>query len=178
MKQLAFVLSLGLLFALAVPMNSQAQTSTKIGPRVGIPVGDISDLGGNFFLGADARFDSEALPVVVNPSFDFYLMDDYVGGQNSVSQSVFTIDLNALYEFEGEDQAFTPYAGGGLAITRWSVDVPSQAQLDPSTTDVGLNLLGGVRFPLGSVEPFVQANFGLGGDFDRFGIAAGLLFSI
>jgi hypothetical protein len=179
MKRLTLlVTSLFLVVGLVGPMASQAQTSFKIGPRVGIPLGDVSDAGGNLFVGADARITSEGLPVVINPSLDFYLMDDYGSANTQVSQSIIAVDVNGLYEFGIDNQAFTPYAGGGLAITRWSVDWPSGtgSQFDPSTTEVGLNLVGGARFPLGSLEPFAQLNATIGGDIQRLGVTGGVLF--
>jgi len=162
----ALMLSVGLL----VPSTADAQTSVKVGPRLGIPVGDL-EASTSVFLGADLRVYNENLPVVPNASFDFYLTD-------SDNLTVFAVDLNALYEFGVDNQAFTPYAGGGLAITRRSFDASTGAgTIAADDTDVGLNLLGGARFPLGSVEPFVQVNAVLG-DLDRLGVAGGLLFSL
>jgi len=43
---------------------------------------------------------------------------------------------------------------------------------------VNLNIVGGAEFPLEQFTPFVQAQFGVGGDFDRFNIAGGLLFNL
>lgn len=133
------------------------------------------DRGGSLFLGADARISGQALPVVLNPSFDFYLMDDVSG--TSASQSVFAVDVNALYEFGVENQVFTPYAGGGVGITRYSADTEVSG-LGSETTEVGLNVVGGARFPLGNLEPFAQLNATLGGDVERLGITGGLLFRL
>lgn len=169
----SLILGLGLL----IPTSAEAQTSFKIGPRLGIPVGDVSDAGGDLFLGADARIETEALPVVINPSIDFYFMDDFPTGSGSVSQSLFTIDINALYEFGVDNEAFTPYAGGGIGITRYSLDADLRNS-NTSDTDIGLNIVGGARFLLGSVEPFAQLNAAFGGDWDRLGITGGLLFSL
>ena len=177
MKRLfTFAAALLLSFGLLAPGTAEAQTSVKFGPRLGIPVGDVSDIGGNLYLGADARFDTDALPVVLNPSVDFYFVDEVEG--TSVDQSVFAIDLNALYEFGVDNEAFTPYAGGGIAITRFSVDDDGVFPGDPDETDVGLNVVGGARFPLGSVEPFAQLNAVVGGDIDRLGLTGGILFSL
>jgi hypothetical protein len=46
-----------------------------------------------------------------------------------------------------------------------------------STTDVGLNLIGGAKFETGSLQPFAQAKINVGGDFTLFNIMGGLLFS-
>jgi opacity protein-like surface antigen len=169
----ALLLALGLLG----PTTADAQTNVQLGPRLGIPVGDVSDAGGDLFLGADARIETQALPVVINPSFDFYFMDDLRAGGRSVGQSLFTIDVNALYEFGVDNQAFTPYAGGGLGITRYSIDADFRNS-NTSDTDVGLNIVGGARFPLGSVQPFAQLNAAFGGDWDRLGITGGVLFQL
>lgn len=186
MKRLAILTTVVLLgIGLSGPLTAQGQTSFKVGPRIGIPVGDVSDLGGNFFFGADARVGSPALPVMINGSFDFYLTDDIETGGEDLSQTIFAVDINALYEFGIDNPAFTPYAGGGLAITRSSVE---EVTVDTgfgtgtfgggSDTEVGLNLVGGARFPVGSFEPFAQLNATLGGDVQRFGITGGLLFGL
>lgn len=168
----AFLLVLGL----AGPSPAQAQSSLKLGPRVGVPVGDVSDVGGNLYFGAGARMGLSPLPdpVVLNPSFDFYLTDDFSGS----SLSVFAVDLNGLYEFPLDGSPVVPYAGGGIAVTRISVDVQTQGPLtfDPSSTEVGLNLVGGARFPLGAVEPFAELNFAAGAE--RIGLTGGVLFSL
>jgi len=167
---------------LLAPGAASAQTSVELGPRLGIPVGDISDAGGNLFLGADARIETDALPVVLNPSLDFYFMDDLNLGGTSVSQSVVTLDLNALYEFGVDNEAFTPYAGGGLGFTFYSTDDATvngtTVGTSTSDTDVALNIVGGARFPLGNVEPFAQLNAALGGDWDRLGVTGGVLFRL
>jgi hypothetical protein len=152
------------------------QATIKIGPRIGLPVGDLSDAG-TLFFGAEGRVDLGDLPVAANASFDYYLTD-------IDNTSYFAVDLNALYEFGIENQSFVPYAGGGLGITRVSfetegVDVPGEGTIggaSSSDTEIGLNLVGGARFPVGSVEPFAQLNATLGGDGQRVGITGGLLF--
>lgn len=173
MKRLATLTAvLFLAFGLTVPMGAQAQTDIKIGPRVGLPVGDLADASTVFF-GAEGRVDSEALPVVVNASFDYYLTD-------VDNLTYFAVDLNALYEFGVDNQSLVPYTGGGIGITRVSFDT-GQTQFgsfSASSTEVGLNLIGGARFPLGSVEPFAQLNATLGGDAQRVGITGGILFGL
>jgi len=174
MKRLTlFVASVFLALAFVVPTSTQAQTSVQLGPRLGLPLGDFSDATSLYF-GADLRAHTDALPVVPNASFDYYLTD-------TDGFSVFAIDLNALYEFGVDNEAFTPYAGGGLAITRSSSDFTNPATgrtVSSSNSDVGLNIVGGARFPLESVEPFAQLNATLGGDGQRLGLTGGLLFNL
>jgi hypothetical protein len=174
------VLALFLALGLAVQPQARAQMddggdspTIQIGPRVGIPFGDVSDIGGNLFFGAGGRVQISALPseIVLSPSLDFYLTDDFAGA----GLTIVAVDLNGFYEFQVEESPFVPYVGGGIAVTNISVDVENTFA-DPSTTEVGLNLVGGVRFPLDSVEPFAQFNFAAGAD--RIGVTGGILFTL
>jgi opacity protein-like surface antigen len=164
----------------------------KIGPRATIALGDLSDAGADFAIGADVRYDLSAnvdAPIQLAGSFDFYFAEDIEapdpqGGTQELSQTIFAVDLNGHYMIPTEG-TFSPYAGVGLGIVRSSqdeveVDTPFGTQTfgGGSNTDVGLNLVGGAEFETGSVRPFAQAQVSLGGDFTRFGITGGVLFSL
>jgi len=166
MKRLSFATIVVALLFFALP-TQDAQAQVKLGPRVVLSVGDISDAGGDFGIGADVRFLAGDLPVTFNGAFDYYFVDN----EFNDDLSIFTIDFNALYMFGIDNEAFTPYAGGGLGITRSSAS-------GFSNSEVNLNIIGGAEFPLDSFTPFVQAQFGVGGDVDRFNIAGGLLFNL
>ncbi|WP_022836352.1 outer membrane beta-barrel protein [Salisaeta longa] len=167
MRYLSTGLSVLAVLLLLLPASATAQTTVEVGPRLGISLGDAADIGGDIFLGADARISSASLPVVINPAFDYYFV-------STDGVSLFNVSLNALYEFTGSDQVFTPYAGGGLGIVRTSFDAGSFGT--GSDTDIGLNLVGGAKFQTGSLQPFVQAKAKVGGDVSLFNIMGGLLF--
>lgn len=175
MKKLSTLSLLLALVLLVTPQQAEAQTTVELGPRLGFDLGDLEEL----FIGADARIASDALPVLINPSFDYYFVSSGVEG---VDVSAFTIDVNALYEFGVDNEAFTPYAGGGLGIVRFSSSVDDSpfggGGISASTTDVGLNLVGGAKFETGNLQPFAQAKINVGGDFTLFGLMGGLLFSL
>lgn len=166
-----------LFMGIALAPPAKAQSDVLVGPRIGVPLGDMSDLNATFFVGADLRITTESLPVIVNPTFDFFLFDSPEG----VDQTGFAIDLNALYDFGIDNEVFTPYAGGGLGITRYSASFQDSNfggfGFDGGTTEVGLNLVGGARLMLDPVAPFLQLNATVGGDISRLGIAGGVLFS-
>ncbi|MFP4227986.1 MAG: hypothetical protein ACLFTE_04065 [Salinivenus sp.] len=150
---------------LMLPTNAEAQTEVAVGPRIGIDVGDVEEV----FIGADARITSPSLPVVVNPTFDYYFTPD--------GFTFWGLSGNALYPFGIDNQQFTPYAGGGLGIYSRSVDAQFGSA---SSTDLGLNLLFGIQFPLESVRPFAEAQFTpvfADGSYNLFSIKGGLLFS-
>lgn len=156
-----------------------ADAQIQFGPRVGFDVGDAEGL----MIGVDALLRPGSLPVAVAPFFDYYLIDedDFFGNSLindvDINVNVFNIGANALYEFGVDNEAFTPYAGAGLALTYSTIggdDVPSF--IDDSDTDVGLNLVGGSYFMLGGFEPYAQATIKLGGDFELFTVMLGLRF--
>lgn len=182
MKRFVLLAIVSLFLAASLPLTAQAQMESgsefKVGPRATVALNDISDFGGDFAIGGDVRYDlseSSGYPIQLSGAFDFYFVEDRtVGtlpGQSGGSDaSAFTVDLNGLYVFQTEG-ALSPYAGAGLGIVRTSVS-------SLSDTDIGLNLAGGAEFDAGSLRPFAQAQFSLGGDFTRFGITGGVLFAL
>ncbi len=68
------------------------------------------------------------------------------------------------------------YAGAGLGIARYSISEEDLGGLvDASSTDLGLNLLGGVEFPLSGLSSFAEARIELGGG-EQFVLSLGVLF--
>lgn len=186
MKRLAITIVSALFLAAALPLTSHAQF--KVGPRATIALNDLSDVGADFAIGADARYDlSENVdaPIQLSGAFDYYFADDQqVTASESVSQTIFTVDLNAHYMFPVEG-SFSPYAGAGIGITSSSTDevevntpLGTRTFGGDSSSDTGLNIVGGAEFEAGSLRPFVEGQFTVGGDLSRFGITGGLLFSL
>jgi opacity protein-like surface antigen len=153
-----------LLFLAFGIQTATAQIGIRIGPRVGYEIDDLNDL----FVGADVRLDVATLPVIINPTLDYYFVD-------ADNVNLFQLSINALYTFGINNAVFTPYAGAGVGITRVSVDSEFG---DASNTDVGLNIVGGAEFGFGNLRPFVQAQLTLDGENDLTTIAGGLLFSL
>src|SRR5690606_5443477 len=110
---------------------------------------------------------------------DYFFLEDVDIISEEYSQSLFKFTANAIYEFGIDNQAFTPYAGGGLAITRYSAEYDAGAfgSVDASDTNVGLNVMGGAYFGSGSMRPFAQLYLTLG-DGSTVGATAGLLFAL
>ncbi len=175
MKKIIAFSSLVTLFLLAGLPVAQAQ-NTVLGVRGGYEVDKLED----FSLGADLRIRNDAIPFMVNPTFDYYFTEG--------DRQLYQAGLNGLLEFGIDNQAFTPYAGAGLTLSRTSRD--DDADVDPddevfgdlddgeSETALGAQIVGGATFRYGSLQPFVQAQFGLGGGPELTGITAGLLFDL
>ncbi len=157
---------------LLLPFLAQpAQAQVSFGPQ--LAWGDDTDLG----IGGRAEFGlADAFGIDEDPFADLfgmatatYFFWDCDRGFDDVDEdcSYFEINGNAAVPFEVESSA-VPYAGAGLHIGRLSVG-------NASDTEVGLNLLGGVHFPLGALRGFGEAKLGLGGA-DQFVIAGGVMF--
>lgn len=173
MKRLTLVISAIVFLFAAAPTTARAQASFAVGPRIGVDVGDIEEV----FIGADVRITSPNLPVVINPTFDFYFTDDPL--------TFWALSANALYPIGTNNEVFTPYAGAGLGIYRFSVD-----DIDTgfgsfggaSSTDVGLNFVFGAQFLVENVTPFAEVQyspvFTEGSTTNLFNLKGGILFDL
>lgn len=162
---------------LASFQSSFAQTSIAIGPRASFYT---ESLG--LAVGAEGRIAIASLPVLIVPSFDYFIDPGAEGldfDDSGVDYSVFQVSIDALYEFGIDNQVFTPYAAAGITITRSSVDIEGFGGLGGSLggTDTGLNIVGGANFEAGSLKPFAQLQINIG-DGTAIGVTGGLLFSI
>jgi len=101
-------------------------------------------------IGAYAAF---ALPQLqenlsINPSFVYYFPDGI---------DAWEVNGDLVYAFPvSADAPVAPFALAGLNIIRVSV---SAGSFSASSTDVGLNLGGGVTFPMEGFTPFAGAKF-------------------
>lgn len=160
MKRTISFLALFLLSA-AAQAQVPSPVTFELGPRVGHDIGgDVEET----FLGVDARLGIMALPIDFQATFDYYFMEE--------NKTFWQLSLNALLSF-GPGIVFTPYVGAGLGIARTSIDM---GILSASDTDTGVNLIGGARFGMGPLRPFVQAQVTMLGDVELVTIAGGLLF--
>jgi hypothetical protein len=104
--------------------------------------------------------------IAINPSLIYYFPDDPF--------KAFEINGDVVYRFPvSADSPVIPFAMAGLNIWRTSVD-----GIDNSgSTDVGINLGGGIVFPLESVRPAVGAKFEIQ-DVTSFVIFGGIGFPV
>ena len=166
------VLALGLF---AAPAQAQvafgpqlswgSDSDLGIGARVEMPIGGmITDDAGSIL--SSMRFIG---------SGDYFFFDC----SNSDDVDCSWIELNANVAVPLPLEGFSPYVGGGLNVAMVSVeldpDVCPVADCDDSNTEVGLNLLGGLGFPLASMNAFTEARIELGGG-EQFVLSFGFLF--
>lgn len=132
--------------------------------------GSDSDLG----IGARAEFDLTGKLAKAGPlsqafiitAFDFYFPD--CGGVDCTWW-----ELNPSIAIPLKSTSLNPYVGAGLNIASVTVDLGTFGKR--SDTQVGLNILGGLKFPLGGLSAFSEARLSLGGG-EQVAVSFGVLF--
>lgn len=151
-KRLTVPLVFALVLALMAPRSLDAQL--YVGPQV--DVATEYDAG----IGARVLGNVENMNLEVAGSFDLYFPDGRV--------DFWELNGNAFYHFHlPENPSVLPYAGGGLNVAQLSNGMDN--------TELGLNLGGGVRFPLENISPYVEGRAVLS-DADQFVVTLGVLF--
>lgn len=84
------------------------------------------------------------------------------------------INLNVNYLVPMQSQIIQSYVGAGLNIARISVDTPVGSG---DETEIGLNVLGGLRGTTAKVKPFGELRFEIGGG-EQFVFIAGVNFRV
>jgi hypothetical protein len=147
MKRLVFTLfALAFVFA---PLPSQAQVA--LGPKVAFGTDDI---GPGVGVAVELPLPSLHESVGLLGDFTYFFPD-------AEALDYFQLNANLTYDFS-TDGSITPFALGGLVIARTSVDIDTQfGDFGGSSTDIGLNLGGGIAFDAGDFRPKVGGMFQL-----------------
>jgi len=98
--------------------------------------------------------------------FDYYLPD--CGGADCSWW-----ELNPSIAIPLKSTSLKPYVGAGLNIASITVDLGSFGSA--SNTEMGLLLLGGLKFAVGSMDAFSEARLALSGG-EQFALSFGVLF--
>lgn len=155
-----------------------AQSQTRFGPQVAwaddfdLGVGGRLDFGlGNLFGVDDGPFQN-----LFGSTTATYFFTDC--GFSEIDCSYIEFEGNLGVPFTLDGASIQPFAGAGLHVGRFSVDDDFDTpfgSFSSSSTEVGLNLLGGIFFPLGDLSGFAQGKIELAGG-EQFIISAGVLF--
>lgn len=162
------LLFLAAALAVAAPGRLAAQRA-GFGPEV------LYDFDMNAGLGVQARLavDVAGYPFILNPSVDYYFVDD----EGSVDLSLLQLNADALWQLgrSADVNLAAPYIGAGLGLAHSSVDAPVTGSV--SHDDLVLNLIAGVNFlTRTSFRPFAQAAVVLGNGGSRFQLKGGIIF--
>lgn len=127
---------MALLFS-ALPAFSQTPGQSLYGPRVGFST-DPDQITIGAFLG----FQEFTPGFRARPSVDLGF------GDNVFS---FIVNGDVEYSFPNATIEALPFAGAGLALAHYRVDIPG-VDNDATNTEIGLNLYGGLEFDLGGYK--------------------------
>ena len=88
-------------------------------------------------------------------------------------------NANGRFRIANDEVSLTPYVGAGLNVGRLtgSVDISGVGGASNSSTEAGLNLLGGLEFGRGPTRPFVEGRFEVGGG-EQFVVSGGISIPI
>lgn len=163
-----FALALAATAAGALPLSGQV----RFGPQ--LSWAEDAELG----IGGRAVIEVPALlaNLAIHGSFDYFFIDDFAGFGVEADASYWELNGNAVYGFNlPAAPSVTPYIGAGINVAHISGDVSIGGESgDFSDTELGLNILGGSQFDVGSVTPYVELRIEAGGG-EQFVITGGVL---
>jgi hypothetical protein len=144
-------------------------------PTVAAHAFDVSGVGGKLGYTAPDRFDgTTALGAHVEleqSGTRFHLMPNVMYWKvNGVSDV--EMNLDGTYHFN-EEGAITPYVGAGLGLNSYRSQRPDRFD----STDLGLNLLAGVRFPGTRSHYFVEGRYNAT-DVSKLSVLGGITFHV
>ena len=154
---------LGVVLATAVGVaDAQAQ-------RIGLQL----DWGSDADLGLGARLEANARLGSSGPFSRSWFIGSFDYFFDACNECTYwEINLNMAVPVNAT--GVRPYLGAGLNIAHISVDVDDFPGDDPSSTDAGLNLLGGLRFPIGDLSSYLELRGEIGGG-EQFVLTFGIL---
>jgi hypothetical protein len=177
MKRCAFILALLALVPLA-PAEAEAQVS--FGPYVAWADDIDLGVGGRVDVGLGNAFGADSGPfqnIFLNSGVTYFFWDCDEGFDfDEIDCSAFELNGNLAVPFTLEGSSIEPYGGAGINVARFSVssgEGPFEGERDD--TEVGLNILGGIFFPISDLRGFAEAKIELSGG-EQFVLSGGILF--
>jgi hypothetical protein len=124
-------------------------------------------------VGARAVFGlHDPAPISFIAQFDYFFPDAAEG----TDLTVWEVNLNAAYEFFIEEASINTYLGGGLNVAHVSLDLGAPLGTSDNT-EVGFNVIGGIKREAGPVIPFAEVKYELSGG-EQFVITVGAVVNL
>lgn len=169
----------GAMLAAHAASPGHARAQFRVGLQAGY--GTAGGLDPGVGLGARAMFglglvDSEGGETAIGAVTGMVSLNRFFPDCEILDCGLWELNGNALLPlFAAQD--FIPYLGAGIGISRLSVDEDSGTTTEFGTdTDIGLNLLGGVRYRGTRVTTFGELRKNVGSGDDPFYVTFGVLF--
>lgn len=151
--------------AVATPTAANAQIGFVAQASYAVDGVEEIGIGGGVNFGIGSL--TEKYGIKLETTFDYFLVEDPL--------SFWQINGNLLYDLKSVPNL---YLGTGLNYSKSSVDDSGTGAcsiVDCSSSDIGLNILGGYKLGSGKMAPFIQARFELGGG-EQFVVTGGIRF--
>jgi hypothetical protein len=146
------------LVLIALPRAGWAYDLTGVGGSVGYA--NPQDLDGTAAVGIHAVLEKPGTHLHLDPNMRYWNVD----GVSDVAPN-----MDATYHFMPENR-WTPYVGGGLGL-----NFVHERAIDHSNTDLGVNMIGGVRFPGTANRYFVEGRY-TASDINQVSLVTGITF--
>lgn len=143
---------------LAAPPPASAFNLTGFGGKLGYLAPESHD--GTLAIGAHLELERHASRVHLLPNVMYWKAGDL---------SDLSANADLYYHFVREGMV-TPYLGAGLGVNAFRNN-----RSDQSDTKLGVNLIGGFRFPAPAVHYFVEGRY-TASSVNQFGILGGITF--
>jgi hypothetical protein len=153
-RRLLAVLAAGALLALPVASNAQS-ASILVSGGLSLPVSDLSDIansGYNVNLGL--AFGAPLIPVGARIEAG---LSSFQGKNTGIDTRIASATANAIVNLGPTGAA--PYLIGGLGIYNRHFSGNSLFGVPSDKTTAGVNIGGGIRFPLGGISTFLEARY-------------------
>ena len=142
---------------LLLPVAAHAFDMTGAGGKLGMT--NPEDMDQTVLLGGHIEMENQT-HLHLMPNLMYWHVDH---------QSDFNPNFDVYYHF-GEESRTVPYLGGGLGL-----NLRSSSITDRSETDLGANLIGGLRFPGNSNHYFVEGRY-TASDVPQVAVLGGITF--
>lgn len=151
--------------ALATPATANAQIGFVVQGNYALDGIEEFGVGGGVNFGVGSLTAKHGIRA--EATFDYFFAED--------PATFWQLNGNLLYDLKSVKNL---YLGAGVNYSKLSVDDSGSGAcdiVDCSSSDIGLNVLGGFRLGTGKSAPFVQARYELGGG-ENLVVTAGIRF--
>lgn len=160
-RRLLATLAAGALLALPAAAHAQGSTSILVSGGLSVPMSDLGDaVNSGYNVNLGLAFGAPFLPVGARIEGSFSSFDGkgdtFIGGNSGTTTRIASATANAVLNLGASGAA--PYLIGGLGIynRRFSADATNASD---SRTTAGVNIGGGIRFPLSGLSTFLEARY-------------------
>jgi len=152
------VITAAIAIVLLVPIPAHAYGLSGIGGKLGYA--NPENLDGTAAMSVHAEFEQSNTRVHLLPNLGYWNVDRV----SDVSPN-----MDVYYHFNREGR-MTPYVGGGVGL-----NIVHRDRIDDTSTDLGMNLMGGLRFPGRTNHVFLEGRY-TASDVSQVSLLTGITF--